>query len=65
MARKQTTETFTARVAELTDNEYIVVGEYVNNKTKIAITHTTCNTTYLVKPKGFWMATDALIVEIS
>ena len=53
MARKQTTETFTARVAELTDNEYIVVGEYVNNKTKIAITHTTCNTTYLVKPKGF------------
>lgn len=53
MAKKQTTETFTARVAELTNNEYIVVGEYVNNKTKIAITHTTCNTTYLVKPKGF------------
>lgn len=53
MTAKQTTATFSARVSKLTNSTYVVVGEYVNNKTKIAIKHTKCNQTYLVKPKGF------------
>lgn len=53
MAKRQTTETFKARVSELTDGAYSVVGEYVNNKTKILITHKVCGVTYLVRPKSF------------
>lgn len=56
MTRKITTEEFKKRVYDKVSNEYEVLGEYVNNKTKILMRHNseTCgNHEYLVKPKSF------------
>ena len=53
MTARQTTEKFRIKVASITGNEYSVIGEYVNNNTKIQIQHNTCKSIYLVKPKGF------------
>lgn len=53
MARRKTQEEFEQEVYELVGDEYTVIGEYKNNKTKILIRHNECGSEYEVKPKGF------------
>ena len=48
-----TTETFSIKVSELTNNEYTLLSEYKNNKTKVLIKHNTCGHEYKVKPCTF------------
>lgn len=52
MAKKRTTEGFKQEVKDLVGNEYTVLGEYINNKTKIAIRHK-CGKEYDVRPDHF------------
>lgn len=47
------TDKFKEKVHNLVGSEYIVIGEYINNKTKITMKHTSCGSTYSVQPKGF------------
>jgi len=49
----KTTDQFKKEVYDLVKDEYIVLGEYVNNKTKIKIKHNTCNNIYDVTPHNF------------
>lgn len=48
-----TTETFKEKVKELSDNEYSVLGQYLNSQTKIKMKHNTCGYEYMVKPNTF------------
>lgn len=50
---KSSTKEFKSKVKDLTCGEYSVIGEYLNNKTKIEIKHNVCGNTYLVKPNVF------------
>ena len=50
---KKDTEQFKKEVKELVGDEYSVLGEYINNKTKILIRHNTCGNEYYVKPNNF------------
>lgn len=50
---KKTTEAFAKEICELTKYEYKVLGEYVNNCTKILIKHNKCGYEYKVLPNGF------------
>jgi len=50
---KRTTEDFKKEVKSLTNNEYIVKGEYINIDTPIEIMHTTCGNIYKVTPNNF------------
>lgn len=50
---KYTTETYAEKVKELVGNEYSVLGEYKNNKTKLLMKHNKCGTLYEVKPNVF------------
>lgn len=47
------TEQFKKEIYDLTDGEYTVLGEYVNNGTKIKMKHNTCNYEYSVLPRNF------------
>jgi hypothetical protein len=47
------TESFKQVINEITNGEYIVTGNYVNNKTKIAIKHLNCNYEWEVTPNAF------------
>ena len=51
--KKYTLETFKNKVEELTGNEYEVIGEYVNARTKILMKHIKCGCEYLVAPSSF------------
>jgi Zn ribbon nucleic-acid-binding protein len=51
--RTKTTEKFINEVKEMTNNEYSVLGKYVNNKTKIKMKHNICNNEYEVRPYRF------------
>ena len=51
--RNRDTEVFKCEVFNLYKNEYEVLGEYVNNKTKIKIKHNVCNHVYEVVPSSF------------
>ena len=51
--KRKTTEQFKQKVKELVGNEYIVLGKYKNNKTKIKIKHITCGNMYEVTPNDF------------
>ena len=53
MAKRKNQEDFNKEVAEITDNEYEVVGEYINAITKIDILHKSCNKLYNVEPNAF------------
>lgn len=53
MSIKKTQEQFEKEVYTLVNNEYVVEGTYVNNRTKIKIKHNLCSDTYMVTPKGF------------
>jgi hypothetical protein len=46
-------EIFKQEVYNLVENEYEVIGEYINNHTKIKIKHMKCNNVYDVTPMGF------------
>lgn len=37
----------------LVENDYTILGEYVNSQTKIAIKHNVCGYEYLIKPNNF------------
>lgn len=47
------TETFMKRVFDLVGNEYVVVGDYINSKTKIKLKHTVCGEFIDVVPSSF------------
>lgn len=49
-----TTETFKERIKKLVDNEYDVLGEYKNNRTKILIKHNKCGHEYKIFPDTFF-----------
>ena len=49
---KNTTQ-FKQEVYNLVGNEYTVLGDYVNNKTKIKMKHNNCEYIYEVTPNGF------------
>lgn len=51
--KKKTTEDFRKEVEELGNNDYILIGEYKNNLTKVKILHINCNHTYEVTPANF------------
>ncbi|MCL9637718.1 hypothetical protein L2095_23520 [Bacillus zanthoxyli] len=44
---------FKKEVFETVNNEYMVVGEYRNRKTKVEMKHNTCGTEWLVNPSDF------------
>lgn len=51
--KKLTTQEFKDRVKELTGDEYLVIGEYVNNRTKIKIKHVKCGNYFDMTPSHF------------
>lgn len=51
--KKKNLRQFIKEVNELVGNEYSVLGEYKNNRTKILMMHDKCNTKYLVTPDKF------------
>jgi DNA-directed RNA polymerase subunit RPC12/RpoP len=50
---KKTTEQYKKEVFDLVGNEYIVIGEYKNNKTKIRFKHVKCGLEYEVRAGSF------------
>jgi len=48
-----TTEQFKQEVFDLVGDEYTVLGEYRNRKTKILMEHNVCGYEYTVRPEGF------------
>lgn len=46
-------EEFEHEIKELTNNEYSVVGKYINTQTKISLKHNCCNTIFEVTPTMF------------
>lgn len=52
---KYTTDSFKKKVTELVGDEFVVLGDYVNNKTKIKMLHTICGYEYEMKPNHFLM----------
>lgn len=51
--RVKTTEEFSREVDELSDGEFSLETEYVNNRTQVIIRHIECDKTYSVTPKDF------------
>lgn len=51
--KRKTTDIFKEEVKMKTGNEYTVIGEYINNKTKIEMRHEKCGKGYLVRPHDF------------
>jgi hypothetical protein len=50
---KSNTEEFKQKVYKLYNNEYTVLGDYINNKTKIKMLHNKCNTEFEIAPNNF------------
>jgi len=50
---RKTTKEFKQEVFNLVKNEYIVLGEYINNRTPILIKHNTCKNEFLMRPYDF------------
>ncbi|WP_437261307.1 hypothetical protein [Bacillus thuringiensis] len=50
---KKDTDMFKAELNILVGNEYSVIGDYINTKTKILIKHNTCGNEYMVRPQSF------------
>lgn len=50
---KYSTESFKNKVCELVGEDYVVLGDYVNNKTKIRMLHTSCGYEFEIKPNHF------------
>lgn len=51
--RKWDTEEFSQYVLEKEKGEYLLIGEYINARTKTEMKHNTCGWTYLVTPSDF------------
>lgn len=51
--KKKTTGEFKQEVYNLTENEYIVLGEYINANEKIEFLHTLCGTKFYMRPHKF------------
>lgn len=58
---KVTTEIFKERVKSLTGDEYTVLGEVENNKTKVEIMHNKCKTVHKYSPLKFLQGQRCLI----
>lgn len=52
-SRKKTHGTFVKEVYDLTDGEYLVLGEYYTARKKIDVKHKSCGNTYEVVPNDF------------
>lgn len=50
---KKTTTQYIDEIYILTKGEYSVLGEYLNNKTKILMRHNLCNTEFSMRPDSF------------
>lgn len=50
---KFTNEEYCSLIKTKTNKEYSVIGEYINNKTKIEFKHEKCNKTFFMKPNDF------------
>ena len=50
---RKDTKSFKQEVFELVGDEYEVLGEYVNNKTKIEVMHRPCGRKYSIEPNNF------------
>ena len=55
--KRLTTEEINKRTEELTNGEYLLIGEYLNNKTKILIKHNLCGNKYKVTWNSFQKGT--------
>jgi len=53
MMKTKTTEEFIKEVYDSRGDEYTVLGEYINNTTKIKIRHNKCKYEYGVRPNSF------------
>ena len=53
MSRKLTTEEVKERIKDLTNGEYLLLGDYVNNSTKMLVRHNLCGNIYKVKWNNF------------
>ena len=53
--KKKTTKQFKQEVSNLVGVEYEVLGEYINNKTKLLMKHNKCSNEYYVTPHDFLM----------
>lgn len=51
--KKYTTETFKDKVLEITEGEYLPLGEYINNKIKVRMKHLECGHEWDVRPDQF------------
>ena len=49
MSRKLTTEEIKEKIKDLTNGEYLLLGDYVNSSTKIQVKHNLCEKEYEVK----------------
>lgn len=49
--KKLNNEIINKRLKKLYNNEYILIGEYINNNTEILVKHNKCGNIYKVKPK--------------
>ena len=49
---RYTTETYKKKIFDLYMNEYVVLDEYINSKTKILVKHTVCNHKWSVTPSS-------------
>lgn len=50
---RKTTDQFKQSVKEKYDDEYTVIGEYINNRTKIKLQHNICGHKYVTSPDNF------------
>jgi uncharacterized protein with PIN domain len=53
MAKKKTHEEFIKEVFDLVEEEYTILGEYINSKTNIEFIHNVCNHKFNMKPNHF------------
>lgn len=53
MAEKKTHEQFVQEIYNCVKNEYSVIGQYINSRTKIEIKHNICGYNYPVLPSSF------------
>ena len=53
MPKRKTQKEFIEEVNKITNNEYLVIGKYINNKTKIKFKHLKCNCEFETIPKDF------------
>ena len=53
MSRKLTTKEVKERIKDLTNGEYLLLGEYINNSTKTLVKHSLCGNVYEVKWSNF------------